>query len=277
LNHLDLQFRILGRAVRVRCVDLRFRRLIFLNYEVFKESLESADLDYHVERNASGGFYISQGGETVANEASDEATEYTLIYLLEKFITIDLENLRTDLYFVHSSAIERGGRAIMIVAESGVGKSTTTWALLQHGFRYLSDELAPIDPVTLAVEPYPHALCLKTLPPEPYVLPEGTFSTERTRHVPVSDLPSPAIMQPTPLQALLFLERGVRTAKPTFSEISSAEASARLYGNTLNALAHSGNGLNVAIKIASTVPAFRLSTANLQATCKLISGLEKNL
>ena len=30
-----------------------------------------------------------------------------------------------------------------------------TWALSHHGFRYLSDELAPIDPGTLRVHPFP--------------------------------------------------------------------------------------------------------------------------
>ena len=199
------------------------------------------------------------------------------MYLLEKLITIDLQKLRTDLYFVHSSALERGGRVIMIVAGSGTGKSTTTWALLQHGFRYLSDELAPIDPASLNVHPYPHALCLKAPPPGPYPLPEETTRTEMTLHIPVAKLPSPAITQPAPLHALLFLQRDAAVSVPTFADVSPAEAGARLYASTLNALAHPGKGLDVAIRIATAVPAFTVNAGDLRATCELISGLEENL
>lgn len=272
----DLEFCIFDRRVRVQCDDERFRYLILANYGVFAQSAERADLDYTVRRHASGGFYIARSGETVVNETSDEAIDYLLVYLLEKLITIDLEKLRTDLYFVHSSVVERDGRAVMIVAESGTGKSTTAWALLRHGFSYLSDELAPIDPASLEVHPYPHALCLKAAPPEPYSLPGDTVSTERTLHIPVTALPSPVVKEPRPLHTLIFLRRDMASV-PALAELSPAEAGARLYVNTLNALAHPGNGLETAVRIASAVPAYTLNAGDLRATCELISSLEKGV
>lgn len=277
LNSPDLEFCIFDRRVRVRCHDERFRRLILANYGVFQQSADGADLDYSVVRQATGGFYIARDGETVVNETSDEAIDYLLVYLLEKLITIDLQTLRTDLYFVHSSVVERDGRAIMIVAESGTGKSTTAWALLRHGFSYLSDELAPIDPAGLEVHPYPHALCLKAVPPMPYSLPGDIVSTGRTLHIPVTALPSPVITEPRPLHALFFLRRDTRASEPTFAELSPAEAGARLYVNTLNALAHPGNGLDVAVRIANAVPAYTLNAGELRATCELISSLAQGV
>ncbi len=161
LNYSDLQFRIFDRRIKILCGDELFRSLLLANYAAFQEPAGSADIEYIVERQQSGGFYIHRDNETLAEENSDEAIRYQFVYLLEKLITVDLQKSRTDLYFVHSSALERHGRAIMIAADSGTGKSTTTWALLQHGFNYLSDELAPIDPGNLDIHPYPHALCLK--------------------------------------------------------------------------------------------------------------------
>lgn len=273
----DLEFCIFDRCVRVRCDDERFRYLILANYGVFAQPADHADLDYTVRRHASGGFYITRNGETVVNETSSEAVDYLLVYLLEKLITIDLEKLRTDLYFVHSSVVERDGRAVMIVAESGTGKSTTAWALLRHGFSYLSDELAPIDPASVEVHPYPHALCLKAAPPEPYSLPGDTVSTERTLHIPVTALPSPAVNEPRPLHMLIFLRRDAQISAPALTELSPAEAGARLYVNTLNALAHPGNGLEVAVRIASAVPAYTLNAGELRATCEMISSLQKGV
>jgi hypothetical protein len=277
MNRTDLQFRILDKRIRVQCNDELFRSLVLANYEAFQESGDSAELEYTIGRHTSGGFCISRGDETLVEETSDEAIQYMVVYALEKLITIDLQNLRTDLYFVHSSALERRGRVIMIVADSGTGKSTTAWALLQHGFRYLSDELAPIDPASLDVHPYPHALCLKAPPPGPYPLPDKTIRTERTLHIPVTRLPSSIVKYPKPLRALFFLQRDTNVSVPTFAEVSSAEAGARLYTNTLNALAHPGSGLDVAIRIADAVPAFRLNAGELQATCELISNLEENI
>ncbi len=278
MNNPDLQFRILGQRIRVRCDDQLLRSLILTNYGAFLEPGSSAELEYTVGKHPSGGFFISRGNETLVEETSDEAIQYKVVYFLEKLITLDLQYLRTDLYFVHSAALERNGGVIMIAADSGTGKSTTAWSLLQHGFRYLSDELAPIDPATLEVHPYPHALCLKAPPPGPYPLPENTMRTERTLHIPTTSLPNLIIKEPKPLRALIFLQRDANaSAPPTFEEVSSAEAGASLYANTLNALAHPGSGLDVAIKVASAVPAFTLHAGELQATCELISTLEQKL
>jgi hypothetical protein len=272
----ELRFRILDQGVRVRCADAGLRNLLLANFAAFEDSGADVTLDYSVSRRP-GGFCISRNDERVVEESDDEAIGYLVVYTLEKLLTLDLQHLRTDLFFVHSAALERRGRVIMIAADSGTGKSTTSWALLQHGFRYLSDELAPIDPVRLDVHPYPHALCLKAAPPGPYPLPDSTLRTERTLHIPVAGLPTAPVMRPASLGALLFLRRDSRVTTPACAGISPAEAGARLYANTLTALAHPGNGLDAAIRIATAVPAFTVSAGDLQATCELISTLEDAL
>ena len=60
----------------------------------------------------------------------------------------------------HAGAVERDGRVVMVLGVSGKGKSTLTAALVQRGFRYLSDEIVAVDIATGEVRPYPKALDL---------------------------------------------------------------------------------------------------------------------
>jgi hypothetical protein len=274
LKHPDLHFSIFGQRIRVRCDDDVFRQLVLANYGAFRAPSGAHDLSYTIERTARGDFRIDCGDEMLVDGSGDEAVQYAFLYMLEKQVALDLQKRRTDLYFVHASALERRGRVSVISAASGTGKSTTAWALLQHGFRYLSDELAPIAPGTFDVHPYPHALCLKAEPPGPYPLPGAIARTEHTMHVPVALLPSGVAPEPAPLHALFFLRRDTQRSRPAFSRLSPAEAGARLYANTLNALAHPASGLNAAIDIAGAAPAFLVDVGELRATCELIAELE---
>lgn len=189
--------------------------------------------------------------------------------MLEKDITVELQKRRPDLYFLHSAALAWNGKACLLAAEAGSGKSTTTWALLHHGFRYLSDELSPVDPDTLEVFPYPHALCLKQPPPH-YRLPAETTDLGRTLHVPVCSLPSEAIMEPLPLAAVFLLKYRPDLGGSELRPLGPAEAGARLYLTALNALSHPDHGLDAAVRIAEQARCFAIDSADLPMTCALI-------
>jgi hypothetical protein len=154
-----------------------------------------------------------------------------------------------------------------------MGKSTTAWALLHHGFDYLSDELAPVDLDSLRLQPYPHALCLKKEPPLPYSLPARSVRTCSTLHVPVTQLPNSTLAKPAPLSAIFFLEYCPELKIPTARTITKAEAAARLFVNALNPLAHEQDGLAGAAVIAQRVPSFHLKSAALGPTCELVKAI----
>jgi hypothetical protein len=96
-------------------------------------------------------------------------------------------------------------------------------------------------------------------------------------HIPASALPNSPIKSPKPLGAILFLRRDTALSEPSYIKVSPAEAGARLYANTLNALAHPDSGLDAAIKIAGAVPAFILDAADLKTTCELITELTDSI
>jgi hypothetical protein len=193
LNTLSLL--VLGCHVRVRCQDAEIRALLVANYGHMQGSRGPATLQYTIARQArSGGFWLSRAGRE-ALSASDPGM---LLFLFEKDMTDEIEKLRPDLYFVHAAVLALEHAAVMLVGESGSGKSTTAWALLHHSCRYFSDELGPVDLQTGDVHPYPHALCLKDVPPRPYALPKNTLYTARTLHIPTAALPSTVGEAPTP-------------------------------------------------------------------------------
>ena len=262
--------RILGVDIHVKCLDPRSAEIIskgFSELIVPATTDSSAALSYTLGKSEEhSGFMLSLKGEMKLYYESD----YEFLYFFEKSVTMELQKIRNDLFVIHSAALEYKGNACLLVAESGGGKSTTAWALLHNGFNYLSDELASIDVKTMNVYPYPHALCLKKEPPEPFGFPQGTLYTSRTKHIPTEHIPAKVIDCGTRLVAIFFVKFDPDASAPDIKSVSSAEAGARVYANTLNLLAHSRYGLDAAIEIGSKCHCFDLKTADLQATCELI-------
>ena len=62
---------------------------------------------------------------------------------------------------VHAAVVERGGRALLLPAEPGAGKSTLCAALAYSGWRLFSDEFALVDPETHTITPVPRPISLK--------------------------------------------------------------------------------------------------------------------
>jgi HprK-related kinase A len=62
---------------------------------------------------------------------------------------------------VHSAVLARDDRAVLMPAPPGSGKSTLCAALMNHGWRLLSDEMALIDPNSGLLTPSPRAISLK--------------------------------------------------------------------------------------------------------------------
>jgi hypothetical protein len=270
-----LSFVVLGQRVRVDCIDPTIRQVVVANFGARAAGIDDLKPDLHYRIDASGtppGFALSR----------DDQTPYEgehpgdLLYVLEKDLTVELQKRRSDLLFLHSAAIEWHGNACLLASESGGGKSTLTWALLHHGFGYLSDELSPIDLDSMQVFPYSHALCLKRRPSPPYGLPEAAIELGRTLHVPVASMPGTTVSGARPVAAVFLVSYVSGTDPPAVRAVGHAEASARLYVSALNALAHSNHGLDAVVRIAQRVPCFAIASAELGATCELVrSTLER--
>jgi len=66
-----------------------------------------------------------------------------------------------EFFVIHSAVIEKGGRALLLSAPPGSGKSTLCAALIHRGWRLLSDEFALIDKADGRIFPLPRPVGLK--------------------------------------------------------------------------------------------------------------------
>ena len=271
-----LSLHVVGLRVQVGCADAAAGNALLANFGAMIAPSGDAepDLRYRIERDEGVSSYALTREDGESQACADLGD---LVFALEKDLTVQLQLRRSELLFLHAAAIEWQGRAFLLAAESGSGKSTTAWALLHHGFGYLSDELGPVDLGAMSVLPFPHALCLKHEPPPPYALPGRALRLGPRIHVPTDALPSPTSAEPRPLAAVLLVTYRPELEAPQLRAIGPAEASARLYVTALNPLAHAGHGLDAAVHIVEQVPCFTVATTELTATCALIGATVKRV
>jgi len=269
---LKFVLRVLRCDVFVHCGDKSASTLLRECYSAFLipgEEKAGPALSYEVSPgDRSGGWMLSCGETQIPCRDS-----YDLLYEFEKDMTERLQLLRADLFFVHGAALARAERCVIISGESGSGKSSLAWCLSHSGFQYLSDELAPIDPSTLDIEPYPHALCLKTEPLCAPVLPASTQHTIASKHVPAYELPARAADQVCPLSFVVFIDTVLNGRELFVRRIGNAESAARLYSNGLNQLAHAGDGLPLVAAVARAVPSYLMSGGTLEERARAVREL----
>lgn len=88
--------------------------------------------------------------------------ELTVDGLINELNLAAIESLPTHLRLHAAALADPNGRVVVLLGASGAGKSTLCTALLRStDLRYLSDEVAPIDPASLEVVGYPKPITLK--------------------------------------------------------------------------------------------------------------------
>ncbi len=262
-----LVLRVCDRTFTVRCDCEATEAIVRPVFAGLLEPRPFADAvrAYAVARAPGGSFLVASDEADVVSCADADS----LLFWLDKDITLTLQRERRDLFFLHAAALAWEGRVAVLPAFAGTGKSTLTLVSLGSRFDYLSDELAPIDLDRFTVAPYAHALCLKSRPPSPHTLPAGTVQHGRRFHVPVGRLPAPTCRGPLPIASIVFLRRD-RPHVHGLRSISAGSAAARLMAHALNALAHPGHGLDAAVLLSQSVPCYELDITDLGAATEAI-------
>lgn len=282
LPQQPLLLRVFGLRIRIEGFDAALRDLVHAVFEAMAGDDDGGpvDLCYRIERKDARQATVGAEPDevirtirlTVARDCatSSAPTRERVLLQLQAELTVDFQKKRPDLLFLHAAAVDIGGKAVLLAAQSGGGKSTTTLALLHRRFGYLSDELSPVDLGSMLVHPYPRAVALKRRFRLAVALPQDAIELEHTIHVPARSLAGAVVTDERPIRAIFFVEHRPELDAPALRPLGRAAAAARLYANALNVLAHPNRGLDATIRIAKQVPCYAVSSAGLAATCALI-------
>ena len=270
--------RACGSTFHIRCADEAIAALVEVAFGglIVPLSWSQSEITgrYEIERSNSNTAFCARDNNGVCAEVEDTDA---LLWHLDKSLTLALQHRRPDLYFLHAAAVALAGGVTVLAAPPGTGKSTLTLGLLERGFTYLSDELAPIDLRRRLVHHYAHAVGLKSPPPDPFQLPQGTVAIGSRFHVPTSGFRGTGLSEePLPLVAFIFPERSSESP-PRCRRISASVATVHLLANTLNARAHSNDGLDAAVTLARLVPCFQINIRDLTAACAEIHAVMTRL
>lgn len=152
-----------GLAYHYRLYDLVFASEIPLPFDACERA--PADVTVRVgqvpenlgEGEAGRGFWTARDGQFLMNHAltgsalvrggnevivGPDAPDMLRVFLTGSVLTTLLQ--QRGLLTFHASAVERGGKVIAMLGKSGVGKSTTAYALTRLGNRFVSDDVVAL-------------------------------------------------------------------------------------------------------------------------------------
>ena len=258
----EIELQIFDQLARISADDPTILGKISACFSAFLRPIRDLDgtvIDLTILSRLTGSEWsVSHGGNSVICRELAE-----LLYVVEKTLTTELQHRRPELFFLHAAAVSANGRCVVISGDSGAGKSTLCWDLCHAGFKYMSDELAPINLDTMQVAAYPHAICLKRITAHMPGLPIETIRTESTMHIPAEAVPGGVERKPATVEMIVFVEKSGISAASGLMKIPQSEAAARLYSNGLNQLAHEHDGLRAATKLSGAVDCFTLVRGDL--------------
>lgn len=144
--------------------------------------------------------------------------------------------------FVHAGVVAIGGRALLLPARSGAGKTTLVAALVRAGAAYGSDELAVLD-AEGRVYPYSRQLAMRT--------PERSIA-----HVSAHDLGEGRVMSEARTAAAVIFTEFRQNESIQLQSVSPTEMVLRLLAHCPGVRGRPGDTLAALLTLARGTPAF---------------------
>lgn len=182
---------------------------------------------------------------------------------------------------LHAAVVERGGRALLLPAAPGYGKTTLCAALAHRGWRLLSDEFGLMRPGTARLIPVPRPMPLKneSIAVLRQFAPDAEFGPEipNTRKGDIAHVRAPASSvrraADEAVPAWLVFPRWVAGARLTMEEIPKAEAFMFLASNAFNYELHGEPAFVTLRDLVSQSSCYRLVYSDLVAAVEMLTSI----
>ncbi|MBI2470541.1 MAG: hypothetical protein HYV59_04785 [Planctomycetes bacterium] len=189
-----------------------------------------------------------------------------------------------DYLFLHSAAVAKDNKAVLLAGPSESGKSTLSLGLLNYGYQYLTDEVVVINLANMKALPFQRPIYiygwLPTVSTE--VRKDFQFCRFKERYGSTIQPWQYAVPQ---REAILPKDSGFEIAWilfPGYNEtqkdsylkpISKAEAVFNLMQNGWNMLHFQDRGLKICSELVKRADCYQLVMGDLKEACELIEGL----
>lgn len=205
----------------------------------------------------------------------------THLPLLEWGLNYLLADRFNHCVMLHAGAVERRGRAVLLPAMPGSGKSTLTAALVSRGFRLLSDEFGVLSLGDGQLRPLLRPVALKNesidvmrrFAPDAVIGP----SFEKTRKGTVAhfapDVASVAARDTPARPALVVFPQYSPDIELSVEKVPGARAFAKLAVNSFNYEILGPAGFDAITRMVAEAPAFRLAYRDLDRAIAAIDRL----
>lgn len=263
--------RFAGQSVRVVCDDERAAdaaRFVF-GPHLERAADDAPPVELNVVRDAtSGAFALLCNGRLESLIGADGDLELALV----QWVQFRLVSPARGIGMFHAASVVRSGRAVLLAAEAGSGKTTLTATLLGHGYGFLSDELTAVGQGGLA-EGFARPLNIKTGSLERLRRCEGlapAFAHARTS-AGITLLPW---TQASPMAPLSTIVLPAYRAGSDFEveRLSPGRAAAALLSCLLNARNLPKGGIELAGALARAYPVHRVRYARTQDAVDWLEG-----
>lgn len=275
--HQTPRLRALGFDFAVRTSERTTGEYLETLLEAFASPGEPAHVYSFIEQGETfrERYVVYRDGEHVSTVGTSAIALRHLLWDVNRGV---LEST-SDLLLFHASAAEHDGRALLFPAAMGSGKTTLVAGLVRAGLRYITDEAAAIDPVTLAVQPYPKPLAIDTgswrvlegLRPD--LEPELEPFSEAAWYVRPGAIRKDAVAGPSEPR-FIIAPRYDREARTELVEVPRSEALITLAENSFNITRFGARtGMEVLAAVVRRCRCYRMTVGDLDQACERILEL----
>lgn len=226
------------------------------------------------ESRSSGPWHTLRSGDEVISGTPDaERLAEKLMWRISADVIANCHKF----LLVHAGAVStpRGG-GVLLLGDSGAGKTTLVAALVQEGYGFLSDEAGVIDPDDYTLRPWPRPLGLtpgaQSLNRFGELL-DGSLSARDGSAIVIASRLRPGAISDRCRVRVVIDYRYAARAKTSLCELSAAEAVVAIGRSTPNLRRHGQRGLEVIAHLVEDATRHRMVSGDLDEAVRALDDL----
>lgn len=264
------------RVFHVRCDDPGDRDAVRAALSGFTPAPaeRGPDVTCTVERIAPGVWAVTSTGGLVQQASTLEDA----LLAVEWQLVTDVLAHQTDRFHLHGAALAdpTGVMTVLVLGESGAGKTTLTLALIAAGFRPYADDVVLVDADTLTVARFPRAFHVDGQTRRLVAPLFGERTWEVAGLPPGNCLPSVWAEAPAPVGAIV-LPKSRDHARPLLVGLTVADAAMALLSCTTTLERAPALALRAAARLTASAPTYALHAGPLPVTADAVATLVAGL